>query len=501
VTQVLADTRRYRFGPLDQAGWILGLGATQCVLLAGGLLTGGIALRASGSILTAAAPALLAVAAAFGRWQARPLHQWFAPLTSWAALRARGLDRWGAQILDLGRTGTPELPPFLAGLRFLEIPAATRGPRASGVGVVVDPTGQLLSATIRARGREFALLEPREQIRILDAWGAALGAFCREQSPVVRIAWTEWAAPASLENHLAFVREHHHDTPTGARLAEYLDLVGNAGPLTTSHEILITLTVDRRRVRRPRATDADEAALETLLEELRLFSARLEQAGVAVEAPLSPGDLATVLRVRTDPSCAPRLDARARTLAEDARLIAPQNCSPLSVHARWHEVAADQALHRVYWIAQWPRLEVPADWLATLMLHPGGIRTLSLIAEPVAPSRSRRAIDREATRLASDEDQRARRGFRIRAQHRRAETEVLAREQELVAGYAELTYAGFLTITAFDPETLETQAGEWQQVAAQTGLELRALDGQHDLGLATALPLGHIPAPPRHLLG
>jgi hypothetical protein len=499
VTQ-LQETRRYRFGPLDRAGWILGLSATQCVLLAGGLILGGLALRATGSVLAAAAPVLVAVVASFGRWEARPLHEWIAPLASWTGLRARGLDRWGAHILDLGRTGTPELPPFLAGLRFLEVPVTTGRPRASGVGVVVDPTGQLLSATIRARGREFALLEAREQARLLDAWGAALGGFCRERGPVARITWSEWAAPASLENHLAFVYEHHRDTPAGPNLASYLDLVSSAGPLTTSHEILITLSVDRRRVHRPRAADPDQAALDTLLEELHLFSVRLEQAGVAVEPPLSPGDLAAVLRVRTDPSCAPRLEQRARTLAEDARLVAPQNCAPLSVHAHWRDVAADEAIHRVYWIAEWPRLEVPADWLATLVLHPGGIRTLSIVCEPVAPSRSRRAIDREATRLASDEDQRTRRGFRIRAQHRRAETEVLAREQELVAGYAELTYAGFFTITAFDRDTLETQAGEWQQVAGQTGLELRPLDGQHDLGLGTALPLGHIPAPRRSFL-
>ena len=85
------------------------------------------------------------------------------------------------------------------------------------------------------------------------------------------------------------------------------------------------------------------------------------------------------------------------------------------------------------------------------------------------------------------------RGFRVRAQHRRAESEVLAREAELVAGYAELRYAGFLTVTAFDQESLDEQSADWEQVAAQCGVELRALDGQHDLGVAVALPLGRVP--------
>jgi hypothetical protein len=70
---------------------------------------------------------------------------------------------------------------------------------------------------------------------------------------------------------------------------------------------------------------------------------------------------------------------------------------------------------------------------------------------------------------------------------------VLSREAELVAGYAELRYAGLLTVTAFDPRALDEQCAEWEQVAAQCGVELRALDGQHDLGVAAALPLGRFP--------
>ena len=67
-------------------------------------------------------------------------------------------------------------------------------------------------------------------------------------------------------------------------------------------------------------------------------------------------------------------------------------------------------------------------------------------------------------------------------------------EAELVAGYPELAYAGFVTITAPDREHLDAQTADWEQVAAQVGLELRALDGQHDLGVVTALPTGRAPA-------
>src|SRR6202022_1226085 len=99
----------------------------------------------------------------------------------------------------------------------------------------------------------------------------------RERSPVARIAWSEWAAPASLEDHLAFVREQHAGGPAAARLREYLDLVARAGPLTTEHEVVVTLPGDRRRGQAGSPADPNHAAIDAFLEEVHLLAARLEQ--------------------------------------------------------------------------------------------------------------------------------------------------------------------------------------------------------------------------------
>jgi hypothetical protein len=127
--------------------------------------------------------------------------------------------------------------------------------------------------------------------------------------------------------------------------------------------------------------------------------------------------------------------------------------------------------------------------LEPLLLHAGGTRTFALHYEPVARSRSQRRVDRDSTRLAADEEHRARSGFRIGASHRRAQTAVAERESELVAGYCELEYAGFVVVTAADTDALERSCVEYEQAAAQIGLQLRPLDGSHDLGLACALPV------------
>ena len=55
---------------------------------------------------------------------------------------------------------------------------------------------------------------------------------------------------------------------------------------------------------------------------------------------------------------------------------------------------------------------------------------------------------------------------------------------------SDLAYAGFMTVTAADCESLLAACASYEQAAAQAGLDLRPLDGQHDLGLVTALPVG-----------
>ena len=43
---------------------------------------------------------------------------------------------------------------------------------------------------------------------------------------------------------------------------------------------------------------------------------------------------------------------------------------------------------------------------------------------------------------------------------------------------------------SFDPELLPRALSEYEQAAAQVGLELRSLDARHDTALACALPIG-----------
>ena len=95
-----------------------------------------------------------------------------------------------------------------------------------------------------------------------------------------------------------------------------------------------------------------------LLEELRLLTARIEDAGLTVDAPLSPGELREVLRVRLDPTVLQGFAARARAGFSDA-LVSEHNLGPIAVDLELDSARVDGSYHHAYGIA-----------VARLELHP-----------------------------------------------------------------------------------------------------------------------------------
>lgn len=492
TTDVVRE-RTYRFGPLDKPGWLLGMGAAQCLALGAGVLGLGVLLTAGAPVAVSLAPALIAAILTLAPWRGRPLHEQVPAVASLGVQTALRRRRWLAPVpLQSGTRADSDrrlpLPPFLDGLEVLDGGPLAWSPAIAGFGVVHDRRAGDVSSTVPVSGSAFMLLERGDQERTLARWGEVLAAFCGERRPVSRVRVSEHAAPAGVRDHEQFLADHGRAASAGIRRT-YEELLRSAAPAAVGHEVLVTVTVDRRRVRGRRRQTLD-AAVEVLGEELRLLTTRLEAAGLAAGPPLNAPLLANMLHRRLDPMRPTHDSGGPEPLAGLAGLDVTRRFGPMATENNWSDVRVDGARHRTYWVAEWPRLDVGPAWLEPLLLHAGAVRTFSIHYEPVPPTRSQRRIDRDTTRLAADEEQRSRAGFRIGARHRRAESAVLERETELVAGYAELEFAGFLTITAADDEALERACAEYEQAAGQSGLELRALDARHDLGLVCALPVG-----------
>jgi hypothetical protein len=492
--------RTYRFPIRDRSGWLLGLQGGQCLALAAGAVLAGVALSARAPAPVVLGPFIVSAAIAFSRVAGEPLYGWIPIALRWLGVAVRRRNRWYAPVplvLVDDKDEAQPLPDFLAGLEVIDAGPLAWATTRSTTGVVRDRRDRTVSATLRLRSRSFVLCDRAEQERLLAAWGDAIAGCCTEGSPITHLRWCEWAAPATAVDHLRYLEAHKTASVDQAAVVAYRELVEETGGHDTTHDTLLTVTLDPRRLRRATAgVDGGQAAVDALLDEMRSLTTRLEAAGLDVDPPLAPVELVEIMRLRMDPGVAAQQDTR-RNLALLTRATPRYGAGPLAASTEWSCLRLDGSLHRTYWIAEWPRLEVPPTWLEPLLLINGGIRTVSVCYEPVPPSRSVRQVDRDATRLATDEEQRARGGFRIGARHNRAAAAVTEREAELVAGYAELAYAGFITVTARDTAELARSCTTFEQAAAAAGLELRALHGRHDLGFLTALPIGRGVAPRR----
>jgi hypothetical protein len=349
----------------------------------------------------------------------------------------------------------------MAGQALRSVDAAGGERRRHGsVGVVHDRRGGAWAATLRVAGSGFCLLDPADQERLLGMWGDVLSGFCREDSPVVALRWAARSSPVPTPDPL---------------LAE-------AGGRATRREVLVTLITEAAR-------RLGTEPAEILCSEVTRLAERLESAGLVVSGPLTAGALAGAMRARLDPTVEASFVTRAASLGERAGIVSPANAGPLATEERLSEVRVDGSWHRVFLVTEWPRAEVPPGWLSGLLLLDGVTWTLSVWCEPVPPRASRRAIERQAAKLTSDEEQRQRAGFRVGAEHGRLHEALSEREHELAAGHGEIDYTGLVDVSAPDAATLDQDSVRVVQAAAACGIDLRVLRGRQLAAVAACLPV------------
>ncbi len=482
----------YRFGDSAPTGVVLGLRLRQVVPLVVAVLAVPVVVQLR---LPAPWPALLVVfwltagvVVAFGRWRGAPLAEIAVPATRLRFGRMTGRGRWVRHSLvgDDNPAAPARLPRPLAGLDLVEVPFDGR----VGMAVIRDRPAGTVSAVVRVHGSGFGLASADEQDVRVGAWGAALGQTARERCPVRRITWQEWAHPVGIGEHLGYVDGLGIRDRTDTTAVDYQQLLAQQGAATVRHETLVTVTVDQRLVRRRSSVSGLDAAIEALTDEVRLLSSRLEAAQLRVSAPLSPGELAGAIRLRSDPSRSAQVTKLQRSLAAAAQ-VGAINWGPLAVDDTvWGHTPVDGSVHRSYWVAGWPSLPVPADWLAALLTCDDVTRTVTVVLEPVPASRAARAADRQVLAMEADHDLKSRKGFRINAAERKRLANVEARERELSEGHAQFRFVGIVTVTAADAERLDDAAATVEQAAAQSLLDLRALEARHALGWVASLPMG-----------
>lgn len=490
VTVVSADERLYRLEPLDMSGIFLGLGAVQCVLLGGAMFLAVVAISAGLPVLVAAVPLFCAGVVSFARVSGHAVWEWLPLGVSWLWATATGRRRWAPPLplWPADADEPPPLPPCLAGLDLVDV--AWR-PGAE-LGAVRDAQRHTLTALVPVKGAQFVVEARADQERLLAGWGDVLSQFATEQGVVSHVSWSHLARPSRLQRHVAWLTNAPLAGPSeSTALASYGELLDVAATISTVHDVVVSVTVARDRLsRRDGGGNAEERLRQVLATAVEALLRSLRAAGVEPDPPLTVEGLHRLLRIRIDPCGQPPRSGR---LVERLGLVPTSSAGPLAVETAWRSVRVDGAWHRTWWVATWPRLAVPPSWLEPFLSGDGITRTMTVTLAPVSTHQSRRRIERDLVKLESDATTKEERGRRVDARHQRTTQALLEREQELVAGFAEMSYVGLVSVAASSEDELEEHAEIVEQLAHESGMELRVLDGRQDLAWAAALPLGLAP--------
>jgi hypothetical protein len=258
----------------------------------------------------------------------------------------------------------------------------------------------------------------------------------------------------------------------------YQDLIERTVRVSQEHEVLIAVQIDTTKVR---GTGRD-AAVATLVDETERVADGLRRTGASVQGGLTTSHLATLVRTAFDPYARGALAGLRDRTSE-------QTAWPIGTEELWGHYRADGAVHSTYWIAGWPRIEVGGLFLDPLLSQSQAVRTIAVTFEPLSPDRSIREVEAQVTRDQADLALRARFGQAETARQQQAYGATRRREAELAAGYGEVRFAGYLTVSARDIEQLASACDDVKRDAVRSRLELRAMYGQQAAAFAFTLPL------------
>ena len=524
----------YRFGPLERRGLLLGLRVGHLVLLgAGGLSVVGVVTALPNEVGVLAALVLGLGFATAGLWPiaGRTADEWAPVVARYAWAWATGRTLWVAAPERRGvaltaavpGTAPPPLeqgpdgcrgepddeaddepsqawirgvvsmsdgapaPHVLLGVRLL---AARWG--EGDVGVLHDRARDWYTAVLAAQGGSFALLDADEQDRRLAAWGEQLADVGRESGCVVRLQWLNRTVGDDSE---AVVRDFAARRAAGApsaAVSSYLALLDVAAPSTQQHEVYLAVTIGARQAARSisrRRGRRDRDACEVLAREVDRIARRLGQGDVAVRGVLGVRMLAALLRLSVDPAARAGLDHRAAA-HPDLAGAAPDAAWAQGIAEEWGCLRTDSAWHRTYWISEWPRQPVRADFLGALILGTRATRTVSVVMHVEPPGRAMRRVEAQAVDDVTTEETRRRLGFRIGQRRQQEQANVVRREQELADGHASVRFSGYITVTAPGRRELDEASADVEQAARAARLDVRVEYGTQAQAFTYTLPLG-----------
>jgi hypothetical protein len=468
-----------RFGARPRRGVLLGLSGPRLASLgvAAALATAGLFGAGMAGALLVLPAVIVLVAAAFVTIGGLAAVEWVPVAGQWGLRRVMGQDVYGVRPLAPRPAGTLALPGDGAAVRV-------HVDRLSGAAMLHDPHRRTLTATCVVAHPSFVLLGAEDQNRRVHGWSRVLAGLART-GHVASIQVLEHTSP-DRGTAVADWWSAHGRQDSSWESATYAEFVAAAAPSSARHRTTISLSLDMRAASRAisRAGGGLRGAAAVLRSDMSSMHAALQAAELRPQHWIDENDIAAMIRSAYDPDVRDDADRSGVT-----RRVS--SAGPVGVREHWSWFESDRAATAVLWISEWPRSNAYPNFLTSIVLAPGVRKSLSLIARPVPAAEARKDIRRQKVEYVTDADQKARIGQVADYSDAAEYQDLLAREQELAVGHADMRFAGLIAVTAPDKDALDAAIADVEQAAIQCECETRLLVGQQSQAfVAAALPLG-----------
>lgn len=373
------------------------------------------------------------------------------------------------------------LPGALGDVQVVQIPG-------SGA-FIYNARGRLASVTVRVGSRAWALRDKGTQEAAYDGfveWLSSLESLPGVRETTIRIR-VDRASSNELRDYL-LARESEHAPQVSPELRQqYWDLTRTASKRSMGFTNFVTLTFDTG-ILNSAIRDAGKGLTglaAVLKEQVAGIETSMEHARLAPAGWLTSEDLDELLALSADPvSAATRREQDATTETQPAPPV-------MGIDEGWDTIRVDQSWHQTFWVAEWPRTDVRTGFLEPLLYAGDATRVITLQVRPVATHKALAQLNRAQSDMETSATIRMKLSSRIPLTHLREEEDLAVREHDLVDGFGDVQYRGFVTVSAESKDALSKARTDIEQASHPARLVLASMSGQQAAGFVT----GVLPVP------
>jgi len=375
------------------------------------------------------------------------------------------------------------LPGALGDVQIVQIPGAGA--------FIYNARGRLASVTVRVGSRAWALRDKGTQEGAYDGFVEWLSSLenlpgLRETSIRIRV---DRAASTELRDYLVD-REYENQPQVSAELRhEYWTLTQAASKSSMGFANYVTLTFDTG-ILNAAIRDAGRGLTglaAVLKERVAGIETAMEHARLTPAGWLDSDELDELLAAASDP-----IAAASRRAGSPNQASHPHQSPPpvMGIDETWDALRVDESWHQTLWVAEWPRTDVRTGFLEPLLYAGDATRVITLQVRPIPTHTALAQLNRAQSDMETAATIRLKLQSRIPLTHIREEENLAIREHDLVDGFGDVEFRGFITLSAESRDGLAKARTDIEQASHPARLMLATLSGQQAAGFVTsALPV------------